>query len=59
MLIEKELCLYFTPFLNHRQQPASDYVNQFFTPKELNNCEIIDGNIQVRATLLDESWIYR
>ena len=24
MLIEKELCLYFTAFLNNRQQPASD-----------------------------------
>ena len=24
MLIEEELCLYFTAFLNNRQQPASD-----------------------------------
>ena len=24
MLIEKELCLYFTAFLNNRQQPTAD-----------------------------------
>ena len=59
MLIEKELLLYFTAFLNKRQQPASDYFNQFFIPKELNNLEIIDGNIQLRATFLTENWIYR
>ena len=59
MLIEKELCLYLTAFWNNRQQPASDYFNQFFTLKELNNREIIDGNIQLRATFLTENWIYR
>ena len=58
MLIEKELCLYFTAFLNSRQQPASDSFNQFSTPKELKNREIIDGNIQLRATFLTENWIY-
>ena len=59
MLIETELCSYFTAFLNNCQQPASDSFNQFFTPKELNNREIIDGNIQLRATFLTENWIYR
>ena len=58
MLIEKERCLYFTGFLNNRQQPASDSFNQFSTPKELKNREIIDGNIQLRATFLTENWIY-
>ena len=59
MLIETELCSYFTAFLNNCQQPASDSFNQFFTPKELNNREIIYGNIQLRATFLTENWIYR
>ena len=58
MFIVTELCSYFTAFLNNRQQPASDYFNQFFTPKELNNHEIIDGKIQLRATFLTENWIY-
>ena len=35
VLIETELCSYFTAFLNNGQQPASDKVNQFFTSKEL------------------------
>ena len=59
MLIERELSLYFTAFLNNRQQPASDQFNQFFTPKELNNGEIIGRNIQLGATFLTENWIYR
>ena len=29
MLIEGELCLYFTALLNNRKQPASDQFNQF------------------------------
>ena len=58
MLIESELCSYFTAFLNNRQQPASNQFNQFFTPKD-NNREIIDGYIQLRATFLTENWIYR
>ena len=51
MLIETKLCSYFTAFLNNRQQPASDQFNQFFTPKELNNREIIDGtfNLELRS----------
>ena len=58
MLIGKELCLYFTAFLNNRQQHASDSFNQCSTPTELNNREVIDGNIQLLATFLTENWIY-
>ena len=62
MLIEGELCLYFTALLNNRKQPASDQFNQFSHQKNINNREIIDGihsTIQLGATFLTESWIYR
>ena len=49
MLTERELCLYFTAFLNNCQQTARGKFNHFFTPKELNNREIIDANIQLRV----------
>ena len=55
MLIERELCLYFTALFNNRQQPASDYFNQFFTPKELNNREIIDGIHSTWSYFLDRN----
>ena len=61
MLIEGELCLSeFTAFLNNRQLPASDLFNELFTPKKLNNGEIIDRNIQLQlgAPFLSENWIY-
>ena len=58
MLIERELCI-FHCFLNiNCHQSVSEEFNQFFTPKELNNREIIDGNIQLGATFLTENWIY-
>ena len=38
---------------------ASDWFNQFFTPKEANNRGIIGGNIELRDTFLTENWIYR
>ena len=64
MLIERELCLYFTALLNNRQQPASDsdWSNQFFTLKEFNSREIIAGihsTIELEATFLIDNYIYR
>ena len=62
MLIERELCLYFTAlFLKNRQQPASDEFKQFFTPKELNNREIINEMHSTRNYFLDRklAGIYR
>ena len=55
MLIKREHCLNFTALLNNREQPASDEFNQFFTPKELNNREIIniDGIHSTRSYFLD------
>ena len=47
MLIERELCLYFTAFLITVNNPLRSKFNHFFTPKELNNREIIDANIQL------------
>ena len=40
-------------FLNNRQQPARDQFNQFFTPKDLNNREIIDGMLSSRSYFVD------
>ena len=40
-------------FLNNRQQPAWDQFNQFFTPKDLNNREIIDGMLSSRSYFVD------
>ena len=53
-LKKKEICLYFTALLNNRHQPASDKFKQFFTPKELNNREIIDGIHLTWSFFLDQ-----
>ena len=69
MLIERQLCLYFsTAVLNNRQQLTSDQFNQFFIEKELNNRQIIDGMhstktfdwiTQFKASLLAKHWTYQ
>ena len=57
MLIEGELCIYFTAFLNNRQQSASDKFNQFVTLKEFINPEIIDGNHSTSRYFLDRKQV--
>ena len=55
LITERELCLYFTAFLNNRQhQLRISLINQLFTPKELKNREIIDGMHSTRSYFLNE-----